>query len=333
MNDTIVSIIRFELCPLQETNQGNDYYEPLFRQLGIVEENFDASYNIKFEAPEFSSKVKYYKRLIDNAITKYLNGVLSDENNKDIVLYKRKKLRDLVNSYLTDIKDIIVKNNLDLNIIFTVRDYSEALHLNECTYIFHYIILSLIRCYMEFQQHFIEIIEPDKQLSIDDFFVQTLQWKMPNHVGIEEIKRIEIEPDETTKKSKQKKREQLPLSFTYKNLQSESNNINTLLNELKKHGAIPTDFPITEFKHLFSGVEVTNPIQWIGNKSDLAYLFKLLVNEKKVLELPSQTTIWDIVDACFVDKDGQHFGKNKLRMQQKPKKTAKDIEHFAYLME
>ena len=52
MDDTIEKIIRFELCPLQENNQGNDYYEPLFRHLGKVEENFVASYNIKFEAPE-----------------------------------------------------------------------------------------------------------------------------------------------------------------------------------------------------------------------------------------------------------------------------------------
>ena len=110
MNDTIDKIIRFELCPLQENNQGNDYYEPLFRQLGKVDAKFDASYFIKFDAPEFSYKVKYYKRLIDNAITKHLNNVLSDESKIDIVLYKRKKLRDLVSSYLTDIKDIITKN-------------------------------------------------------------------------------------------------------------------------------------------------------------------------------------------------------------------------------
>lgn len=330
MNDAIEKIIRFELCPLQENNQGNDYYDPLFRQLGIIEENFVAAYNIKFEAPEFSSKVKYYKRLIDNTITKCLNDNLSDENSKDLVLFRRKKLHDKVKSYLTDIKDIIVNNNLDLNIIFTVRDYSEALHLNECTYIFHYLILSLIRCYMEFQQHFIELIESDKQSTVDDFFVQILQWKKPDNVGLVHIQKLEVQTGSENAKSKAKTNG--ALSFTYVKLQSESDNINTLFSELKKHGAIPTDFPITEFKHLFSGVEVANPIQWIGNKSDLAYLFKLLVNEKNVLELPPQVTIWDIVDACFVDKDGKHFGKDILRKQQTPKRTVQEIEHFAYLM-
>ena len=330
MNDTIEKIIRFDLCPLQENNQGDDYYEPLFRQLGKVEEEFEASYRIHFEAPEFSSKVKYYKRLIDNAITKYLNGVLSDESKKDIVLYKRKKLRDLVNSYLTDIKDIIAKNNLDLGVIFSVRDYSQALLINECTYIFHHLILSLIRMYMEFQQHFIALIESDKQLTVDDFFVQMLQWRKPENIGIVPIQRIEIQPIQED--SKQKVKTDAVLSFTYTKLQSESENINTLFSELKKHGAIPTDFQITEFKHLFSGVEVANPIPWIGNKSDLAYLFKLLVNKEKVLKINGNATTWDVVDHCFVDKDGHHFGKDKLRMQQTPKKTAKAIEHFAYLM-
>ena len=330
MNDTIEKIIRFDLCPLQENNQGNDYYEPLFRQLGKTEEKFDASYRIHFEAPEFTSKVKYYKRLIDNTIIKYLNDVLSDESKKDIVLFKRKKIRDLVSLYLTDIKDIIAKNNLDLGVIFSVRDYSQALLLNECTYIFHYLILSLIRMYMEFQQHFIALIESDKQLTVDDFFVQILQWKKPENIGIVPIQKIEIQPIQ--EHSKQKTKKDNVLSFTYTKLQSESENINTLFSELKKRGAIPTDFPITEFKHLFSGVEVANPIPWIGNKSDLAYLFKLLVNKEKVLKINGNATIWDIVDHCFVDKDGNHFGKDKLRMQQTPKKTANDIEHFAYLM-
>lgn len=330
MNDTIDKIIRFELCPLQANNQGKDYYEPLFRQLGKVEEKFDASYRIHFEAPEFSSKVKYYKRLIDNALTKYLNGVFSDESKKDIVLYKRKKLRDFVSSNLTDIKDIITKKNLDLDVIFSVRDYSQALLQNECTYIFHYLILSLIRCYMEFQQHFISMIESDKQLTVDDFFVKMLQWRKPDNVGIIPIQRIEIQPIQELPKQKSKK--DVVLSFTYTKLQSESDNINTLFSELKKYGAIPTDFQITEFKHLFSGVEVVNPIPWIGNKSDLAYLFKLLFNKEKVLKINGNATIWDVVDHCFVDKDGNHYGKDKLRTQQKPKQTTKDIEHFAYLM-
>lgn len=332
MDDTINKIIRFDFCPLQPTKQGDDYYETSFRQLGVVSEDFVAAYRINYEMPEFSSKLKYYKRLINNSLTKYLNEEFSTECKPEQVLHRRLNLQRQINSYLIDIKNNVTKYNLDLDTLLLIREYSSDQHHNECTYIYHYLILALIRCYMEFQHHFIESIESDKQLSIDYFFVQTLKWKKPDNVGIEEIKHIEIEPEKPTKKPQSEQDANAPLAFTYIKLQSESNNINVLLGVLKKFGAIPKDFPITEFKHLFSGVDVANPIPWIGNKSDLSYLFKLLVNENEVLSVPKYTSIWGIVDHCFVDKTGKHFGQETLRKQQTPIKTKEDIEHFAYLM-
>ena len=56
------------------------------------------------------------------------------------------------------------------------------------------------------------------------------------------------------------------------------------------------------------------------------------MNEHKVLEIPKGTGLWKIVDACFVDASGKHFGSEKLRTQKAAKKTKADIEHFAYLM-
>ena len=78
--ETIDSIIRLDLCPLRETKQGNDYYEPKLRELGKVEEKFSRNYNIEFNAPEVSAKVRYYRKLIDNAITTELNDFFSKTN-------------------------------------------------------------------------------------------------------------------------------------------------------------------------------------------------------------------------------------------------------------
>lgn len=333
MENIIDSIIRFENNPIKNDNKGEDYYAPMFRGLGVVKETFNASYTINFDVPLFSSKVKYYKRLIDNTIAQKLNKEFSTEDFSisSIVAYHRKTLYQTVHNDLLEIKNIILKNDLDLDAVLTMKDYSKTPLQNECTYIFHYLILSLIRAYMEFQQHYIEQIDANKIVNIEDFFVQVLQWKTPDKVGVSLIPKIEIVP-KTPKEETQIKKKTSILSFTYKKLQSESSNINTLFIELKKHKAIPQDFSITEFKHLFSGVEVAHPIKWIGYKDDLSYLFKLLVNKEKVLALPDNTTIWDIVDNCFVDADGNHFGKEVLRKQHKPKTTAKDIEHFAYLM-
>lgn len=328
LKETIDSIVRFDLCPLRETKQGNDYYEPKLRELGKVEEKFSRNYNIEFNVPMVSKKVKYYVRLIDNAITIQLNEYILKATTQNLILFYRKEILGLVKSYLMEIKEIIISNNLDLDALFLSKDYSKTFHINENTYIFHYLILALIRFYMEFQQHFIAYIEESKQETVNYFFVQILQWRKSEYVNITQIPSLEISVVSTEEDIKDK--ESAILSFKYVKLQTDSNNINTLFAELKKHNAIPNDEPITEFKHLFSGVKVEKPITWIGNKSDLSYLFKQLVNEHKVLEIPQGKTIWDVVEACFVDKDGKPF--ENLRKQQKPIKTLPDIMHFAYLM-
>ena len=333
LNKTIDSIIRLDLCPLRETKQGNDYYEPKLRELGKVEERFSRNYNIEFNAPEVSAKVRYYKRLIDNAITAELNNYFSKTNSNTLALFYRKSIFGLVQTGLKEIREIIVVNNLDLDALFVSRDYSGTLYINENTYIYHYLILALIRFYMEFQQHFIDYIEESRRKSIDSFFVEILQWRKSDYVNITLIPTLEITPVNEIKKDKKLKvNEDVVLSFVYTKLQTDSQNINILFSELKQHNAIPKEEPITEFKHLFSGVKVEKPITWIGNKSDLSYLFKQLVNEHKVLKIPKGKTIWDVVDACFVDKNDKPFGVNVLRKQKDPIKSLSDIKHFAYLM-
>lgn len=333
LNKTIDSIIRLDLCPLRVTKQGNDYYEPKLRELGKVEEMFSRNYNIEFNAPEVSAKVRYYKRLIDNAITAELNNYFSKTNSNTLALFYRKSIFGLVQTGLKEIREIIVVNNLDLDALFVSRDYSGTLYINENTYIFHYLILALIRFYMEFQQHFIDYIEESRRKSIDSFFVEILQWRKSDYVNITLIPTLEITPVNEIKKDKKLKvNEDVVLSFVYTKLQTDSQNINILFSELKQHNAIPKEEPITEFKHLFSGVKVEKPITWIGNKSDLSYLFKQLVNEHKVLKIPKGKTIWDVVDACFVDKNDKPFGVNVLRKQKDPIKSLSDIKHFAYLM-
>lgn len=329
--ETIDSIIRLDLCPLRENKQGNDYYEPKLRELGKVEEKFSRNYIIEFNAPEVSAKVRYYRKLIDNTITTELNDFFSKTNSNTLALFYRKSIFGLVQTSLKEIREIIITNNLDLDALFISRDYSGALYINENTYIYHYLVLALIRFYMEFQQHFIDYIEESKQRTIDSFFVEILQWKKSDYVNITLIPTLEITPVNEVKKDK-KLNDDVVLSFIYTKLQTDSQNINTLFSELKQHNAIPKEEQITEFKHLFSGVKVEKPITWIGKKSDLSYLFKQLVNEYKVLEIPKGKTIWDVVDACFVDKNGEPFGVNVLRKQKNPIKTLLDIKHFAYLM-
>lgn len=332
MKKAIESILYFDLNPLRPDKRGEDYYRPAYRELGTVNEAFDAHYQIAFNAPRVSTKVLYYERFINNAITTELNKLLTDEQlSGNIVLFYRKKLFDSVCGYLSDIKDIINKNDLDLDALLITKDYSKMLPQNECTFIFHYLILALIRCYMEFQQHFYGYIEEENKLvSIEDFFVQILQWRMPSKVGIEEILHVEVNADEQPQKKNRKKAAAPVLSFKYQNKEGKrTDNISVFIDQLQDNGLVPKTQSKPSIKQLLTGEMVKTPIIWSGNLSDLPYLFKLLVNDKKVLKLPEGITIWQIVSACFIDESGKHFDKEKLRKQKDPtdkrKKMLQDV--------
>ncbi len=332
MKKAIESILYFDLNPLRPDKRGEDYYRPAYRELGTVNEAFDAHYQIAFNAPRVSTKVLYYERFINNAITTELNKLLTDEQlSGNIVLFYRKKLFDSVCGYLSDIKDIINKNDLDLDALLITKDYSKMLQQNECTFIFHYLILALIRCYMEFQQHFYDYIEEENKLvSIEDFFVQILQWRMPSKGGIEEILHVEVNADEQPQKKNRKKAAAPVLSFKYQNKEGKrTDNISVFIDQLQDNGLVPKTQSKPSIKQLLTGEMVKTPIIWSGNLSDLPYLFKLLVNDKKVLKLPEGITIWQVVIACFIDESGKHFDKEKLRKQKDPtdkrKKMLQDV--------
>ena len=196
MNDAINSILRGELRPDIEDKKDDDFYMPEFRSLDEIKENFIAHFKIKFVPPLMSGKVQYYKRIIDNVIATELNEQFDylDDGDDAVIAFHRKKLYAIIETSLKDIFKIINRCNYDINDILSPRvNYSIDLRHKECTYIFHYFILALIRCYMEFQAHFKDFVEPDKMLSIEYFFVRILRRPMPRNIGIEEITTIKMD--------------------------------------------------------------------------------------------------------------------------------------------
>jgi hypothetical protein len=196
MNEAINSIIRGDLRPDIEDKKDDDFYMPEFRLLDEIKENFIAHFKIKFVQPLMSGKVQYYKRMIDNIIAAELNNQFYELYGGDdaVIAFRRKKMLSIIETFLKDIFKTINRYNYDINVILSPRvNYSVDLRHKECTYIFHYLILALIRCYMEFQAHFKDFIETDKQLSIEYFFVRILRRPMPDNIGIEKIQTIEMD--------------------------------------------------------------------------------------------------------------------------------------------
>jgi hypothetical protein len=320
--EDIEKIVIGELRPFITDLKGDDYYSPMFRGLTLITPNFQPHYKISFPAPLLSSKIKYYKRLVDNNITSELNKLfeLLDRGEADLILFHRKKLFEKIKSYLEDTQRYIVFNQFDLSEITSkYADFSVNFQHNECTYIFNYILTALIRCYLEFQAHYIQYIEEDKQYSISDFYIQILKKQTPENTFITEIPDIipieENLPIENVKKSTSRND---ILSFLYKNLDKNPEAVTDLYNSLRDVvRLIDSQTRLTDFKKVFSGKEVVNPIIWTGTPTELYYFIKYIHNIQKSVE-DAKKQQWKITCHCFIGENNVCFDKSKLKSLKDP---------------
>lgn len=225
-----------------------------------------------------------------------------------------------IKSYLEDTQRYIVFNQFDLSEITSkYADFSVNFQHNECTYIFNYILTALIRCYLEFQAHYIQYIEEDKQYSISDFYIQILKKQTPENTFITEIPDIipieENLPIENVKKSTSRND---ILSFLYKNLDKNPEAVTDLYNSLRDVvRLIDSQTRLTDFKKVFSGKEVVNPIIWTGTPTELYYFIKYIHNIQKSVE-DAKKQQWKITCHCFIGENNVCFDKSKLKSLKDP---------------
>jgi hypothetical protein len=102
--------------------------------------------------------------------------------------------------------------------------------------------------------------------------------------------------------------------FEYVDLQKNSSKLNDLLDQLKKHQFVQVDTKLINFKKIFSGKPVEG-IVWIGNMTELQYLFKLLYKDKlkKI-----QGSHWKVVCQYFIDEKGDRYDYKKFKDLKKP---------------
>jgi hypothetical protein len=106
------------------------------------------------------------------------------------------------------------------------------------------------------------------------------------------------------------------LSFKYKYLNQRPADINTLYNKLVKADLISADSQFTDFKKIFSGDAVSNPVTWIGSQSELFHFIKQIHNVNKSVE-SRINEIWKITTHCFLNKEGIKYSIN-WRSQKAP---------------
>jgi hypothetical protein len=117
-------------------------------------------------------------------------------------------------------------------------------------------------------------------------------------------------------------------SFTYKNLNTQVDNIKNLYDALITYDFIDKSTHYSEFKKVFTGEPIKNPVIWNGNISDLNYFIKVLHNNNKSV-IDVKRHIWEVACKCFIKPDGSLFDRSKLKQQKKPTANSPIIEKVA----
>lgn len=317
----IHSLLYEEDNPCKEDKKGDSYYSPLLVALVPIQPSWEPKYEVTFNAPLVSQKVKYYKRFIDNITNEEINSLMCPQvlENETLSLFKIKKLYEKISSRIIRANELIEQNDLQLAFLISSESkYKSDLKYFESTYIFNYFIIVQMWSFLEFQEKCIHFIHPDKVRDLQSLYISILSIPLPKEVFIRErIQQIapviEVQEVPKTKNTSNKTH-----SFTYASYQTFGDDIASLFNCMKDVVClISPDTKLTDFKKIFSAKDITVPIVWIGLDSQLYYFIKLIYSINKSVKEENQQQ-WKIACRCFVREDGQHYLPEKLKALHEP---------------
>lgn len=306
-------------------------YKNLNLSLKTVTLNSSPLFEINFVKPLPEIR-KYYSSLIKNSIFSELNEI-EQQIRKETDLERFHTIDQYIprkiNALLSDLNILLISKDLKLIYLLDKETYSgfSALKFDEI-YVMQSLKYHLIFLYNEIQLKYSEYLEED-YLTLneinDTFFSEAYN---PDYItqlivkGIEGIKETKTIRTEITSTNEE--------SFYYIHFDSKNDNLNDLCDNLKKNNFIRNDTKLTDFKKVFSGKKSQNQIIWTGNQSDLSYFIKLIHNDKKLVRDLKQRQ-WEVTLKCFVQENEIPFDRDKLRLAQKPKRTAHLLEQAVNL--
>ncbi len=310
--NTIDSIIKGELRPFIQDLKGNDYYEPEFIALTEEQAMFIDHYQIDFGLSPFTSKVKYYCKLITNSVIQQLNDLYSTlvGGSEDRIAYYHKKLKQKTKTDLNKITNIIDEHHLFLSQLECDGvDYRIDTAHKENAYILNYLKTSLIYQLLEFQAIFKDKIDTNKSLDITQIYIEFLGVNPPKNTRLKEVSHIEPitikQHQSTTKKNTTSQK-----SFGLRLHEDKQNPLLlSLYDSLQKKDLIECTYQ--SFKLLFTERKITEKVKWKGTNGSLRWLIRQL-DELGIL-IYKQNAMWETACFCFIDKDKKLFEKNQLR--------------------
>jgi hypothetical protein len=319
-------------APWHPENSIEEKFPSLIRELKEVEPAYPFKFNIEFERP-ISNKTKYYnKRIINEAIetVNQFHQIISNDDNPQIrAFWMNKVLEKKLQTKLKDIGQLIREKDYSLSYIDPKKaSFDQDQDHKSNTYVMQLLKTAYIFIYLEIQEAFKQSV--NDFLIIEDCFTQLLKEPIPDKTYITENTVIEIvntQPRSTTTEL----RSTSSYSFTYKQYDTNPDNLKDLHDSLKKNNFISSETSLPAFKRIFSGKEVTTPIVWTGNLSELYYFIKLIHNDKKYVEDLKQKQ-WEVTCSCFVQENEIPFDRSKFRSQKRPSLTGDILDTIVELL-
>lgn len=330
---TLDKILYKGLRPWLNANNPDEKFTSMISGIKTVPPVFQPKYEIKFERP-FNSKTKFYSKFITNETTKSCNqlfDILLEDDTPQLIKYRindtfNKKLK----TRLKDIGKLIKDQKFEIDYINprkTTFDVDPEHKTN--TFIIQLLKLSLMYIYLEIQEKFRQWIQDE--LILEDFYSQLLFEPIPDKSYIEKNQIIKISPNEPNILIEDStSSEALIYSFTYKQLVNNPDKLNDLCDSLKNFGFIAKNTTSPNFKKVFSGKEITNPVVWTGNPSEFAYFIMLIYNTHKLVKDLKQKQ-WLVAQKCFIKKDSTSFNTS-VRKLQRPVTTGDYLDKAVKLL-
>ena len=332
-------IIQGNLSPWLDCNEQEEKFVRNIRYLRPIEPRFQPLYEIGFYRC-FNSKTKYYRKLIINEANNYCCRVIEwigSIRDLSIVKYYLNRTFKKIKSLLREAARLIKANDYDLKYIDPYKlSFDDELNNKANTYVIQLLKTALLKAYLELQEFFKTYLCSDDHMEIEDLYLQILSEPIPEQTFIK--RQIITETILFGAKSYPAGMDNVsiphmagPKSFKFERYETNPDVLNDLLVSLKLHFLVDIRSFICDFKKVFSGKEITNPIRWTGNYCEFYWFIHLIYTKYKFVEDLKQQQ-WKVACHCFIRADGSRFDPAKLRNLKRPKLTGAMIEKAVKLL-
>ena len=270
----------------------------------------------------FTSRLRYYRRKVNNAINRYLSYVTGviDKNQKthSLVSYLLKNTKDWVVKYIHTANQELSRYKVtDIDVIGEDVDFNVQREEKEIFIILRYIIVSLIKCYLEFQSRYQHLIKENTMFDIDSFYTEVV-GRRPCKIfplNLKSKSSVNIPPN---------------CCFKYES-ESLTDDMLTLHETLSEYGWIDSKTTVDMLIRLFSGKGCMDTIKWLGSPCILQEIIKPWIKNEVITVYPNGIGHWPVVSQRFIDKKN-HPMKELGHEETKQKKNRAKIDEVVMIL-